>query len=171
MHTNVLYGTCIACDKYQVWYWSNKNVLIHCDIFMRPRHWWILKWSLQRSSMMEIDVCLDNGGSSPNITSLSFHILLWIKSLFFGQPMSPHNSDYMFQGSQVSMVVFFKSVSVGRESVSVKVTYWAVWRQLRISNFDCYNCWKIPILERQMTQLFEKIISQNCDPHPVALFC
>ena len=38
-------------------------------------HWSILKWSLQHSlSMMELDVCLDNGPTSHYIASLSFGI-------------------------------------------------------------------------------------------------
>ena len=49
--------------------------------------------------------------------------------IFFGQVMSPHHSDQMSQGSQVSRVTlllcFSKGVSLSH-SVSDKVTYWAV---------------------------------------------
>ena len=51
--------------------------------------------------------------------------------------MFPHRSDYMSEGSQVSVVVFFKSVleSVSQsvsQSVSHKGTYRAVRGQLKI---------------------------------------
>ena len=56
------------------WIWFGKGHRMKCSCnalnnlmysYTLIHHWWILKWSLQHSSIMEIDVCVDNGPPLP----------------------------------------------------------------------------------------------------------